>query len=83
MKRYLSLLGLSFLPALLIAVPAHAETVASGACLTTYESALIADALTNGPYHNSGGSPSVGDFTPSVFVAGATGPTGAFIGCTV
>lgn len=84
MKQIILVLATSLCPALLLATPAHAvDSVASGACLTTYEAALLTDVTVNGPVHFSGGLPSVGNFTPSIFAAGATGPTGAFAACTV
>ncbi|MDT7570042.1 MAG: hypothetical protein QOE05_216 [Actinomycetota bacterium] len=67
-----------------VALPSAAYADVSsvaGNCSTTYAGALASDVLVNGPVHNGGTSG--GDFTPSVFVNGATAPTGAYLTCMV
>jgi hypothetical protein len=63
-----------------LASAAYADVAASN-CLTTYAGAVETDVLVNGPVHNGGASG--GDFTPSIFVNGATAPTAAFLACAV
>jgi hypothetical protein len=60
---------------------AYADVATAGSCTTTYAVALESDVLVNGPVH--GGGTSGGDFTPSIFLSGATTPTQAFVACAV
>lgn len=65
------------------ATPAMADTVSSGNCTVAFADAVAADTLVNGPVHDEFGTIVVGDFTPGVFVAGATGATSNYVSCLV
>jgi phage baseplate assembly protein gpV len=69
--------------AAVLAPSAAYADVAAGNCTTTYAAALESDVLVNGPVHDSGGTITGGNFTPSTFESGATAPTSAYLTCMV
>jgi hypothetical protein len=83
MARSASLVTALVVPWLGLASPASAAEVVAAGCVTAYVGAIEGDVLVNGPVHlgGPGGAVSVGPFTPSTFVSGATGPTTVLVTC--